>query len=290
VSASLSWRPGRLLVPTRPESSRFVSIHLDSSRFVSIRLFSSRFVSIRLDSSRFVSFRLFSSRSFQIVHIHCRKCNSRFVSIRLDSSLFVSIRLDSSRFVSFRLVSRHTLLFVKNQPARFVSIRLVSSCSLLLEGTLGPRRGMRDRMGLGWGRLAFCIALPAAAPHPSSLLPPGEGSHPLAPTLHLKIATSYGQSNSRYHFLKALLLGCTAAGSWQLNPVTVIPKRYKIRRPGSDKHNGTISRFGGGATFCPTSLRYAYRGKHRPVYLHIMINVISLSLCLSLFLLRVVVV
>ena len=139
---------------------------------------------------------------------------------------------------------------------------------------------------------AACILHCPPCHSPPPLITPTSGRRitPLAPTLHLKIATSYGQSNSRYHFLKALLLGCTAAGSWQLNPVTVIPKRYKIRRPGSDKHNGTISRFGGGATFCPTSLRYAYRGKHRPVYLHIMINVISLSLCLSLFLLRVVVV
>ena len=82
--------------------------------------------------------------------------------------------------------------------------------------------------------------------------------------------------------LKALLLGSTTAGSLQLNPATVIPKQYKICRPGSHKHNGTISRLGGGATFCPTSLRYAYRGKHRLVYLHLIMNVVSLFLSLFL--------
>ena len=129
-------------------------------------------------------------------------------------------------------------------------------------------------------------ALPSL-PRPPPLITPTSGRRITpAPTLHLKIGTSYGQSNSRYHFLKALLLGSTAAGPLQLNPATVIPKQYKIRRPGSHKHNGTISRFGGGATFCPTSLRYAYRGKHRLVYLHLIMNVFSffLSLSLSLFL------
>ena len=143
------------------DPSRSVSIRLDSSFFVSIRLDSSRFVSFRLDSSLFVSIRLAPPKLFTFLAENAILDSSRFVSFRLDSSRFVSFRLDSSLCCPFCdipfCLSRISLL----DSSRFVSF-------LLLEGTLGPKRGIRDRTG-GRGLHSALPSLPRPPPHHSYL-------------------------------------------------------------------------------------------------------------------------